>query len=122
VVRQWLGNYHKLREALDESCELNHALLRPDDAATRAADGLIAEEVEVNHRDLGFLKKACGNHFKSPSRRFPASVSIGVRKAARLNNLKAVMFNLGQFLKQRRHHRWHCRLVPPEEHSFRRRP
>ena len=34
-VRRWLGNYHKLREALEEICELNHALLRPDDAAPR---------------------------------------------------------------------------------------
>ena len=34
-VRHWLGNYHKLREALEEICELNHALLRPDDGAPR---------------------------------------------------------------------------------------
>jgi hypothetical protein len=34
-VRGWLGNYHKLREALEEICELNHALLRPDDGAPR---------------------------------------------------------------------------------------
>ena len=34
-VRRWLGNYHKLREALEAICELNHALLRPDDAAPR---------------------------------------------------------------------------------------
>ena len=34
-VRRWLGNYHKLREALEEICELNHALLRPDDATPR---------------------------------------------------------------------------------------
>ena len=34
-VRRWLGNYHKLREALEEICEFNHALLRPDDAAPR---------------------------------------------------------------------------------------
>src|SRR6201993_2819191 len=26
-VRRWLGNYHKLREALEEICELKHALL-----------------------------------------------------------------------------------------------
>jgi hypothetical protein len=26
---RWLGNYHKLKEALEEICELNHALLRP---------------------------------------------------------------------------------------------
>jgi hypothetical protein len=36
-VRRWLGNYHKLREALEAICELNHALLRPDDAAPRRA-------------------------------------------------------------------------------------
>jgi hypothetical protein len=34
-VRCWLGNYHKLKEALEAICELNHALLRPDDAAPR---------------------------------------------------------------------------------------
>ena len=36
-VRGWLGNYHQLREALEAICELNHALLRPDDAAPRRA-------------------------------------------------------------------------------------
>jgi hypothetical protein len=34
-VRRWLGNYHKIRGALEEICEFNHALLRPDDAAPR---------------------------------------------------------------------------------------
>ena len=34
-VRRWLGNYYKLREALEAICELNHALLRPDDAPPR---------------------------------------------------------------------------------------
>ena len=34
-VRRWLGNYHRLKEALDAICELNHALLRPDGAAPR---------------------------------------------------------------------------------------
>src|SRR6202048_1070479 len=36
-VRQWLRNYHKLQEALEDICELNHALLRPDGAAPRRA-------------------------------------------------------------------------------------
>jgi hypothetical protein len=36
-VRRWLGNYHKLKEALEDICELNHALLRPDGAAPRRA-------------------------------------------------------------------------------------
>ena len=36
-VRRWLGNYHKLREALEAICELNHTLLRPDDATPRPA-------------------------------------------------------------------------------------
>jgi Family of unknown function (DUF6788) len=31
-VRRWLGNYHQLKEALEAICELNHALLRPEDA------------------------------------------------------------------------------------------
>jgi len=34
-VRRWLGNYHKLSQALEEICEFNHALLRPDDAIPR---------------------------------------------------------------------------------------
>ena len=36
-VRRWLGNYHTLKEALEDICELNHALLRPDGAAPRRA-------------------------------------------------------------------------------------
>jgi hypothetical protein len=32
-ARRWLDNYHKLRAALEEICELNHGLLRPDDGA-----------------------------------------------------------------------------------------
>jgi len=31
-VRQWLDNYHKLKEAIETICELNHDLLRPDPA------------------------------------------------------------------------------------------
>jgi len=34
-VRRWLGNYHKLKQAIEAICELNHELLRPDDAAPR---------------------------------------------------------------------------------------
>ena len=34
-VRRWLGNYQRLRAALEEICELNHSLLRCDDAAPR---------------------------------------------------------------------------------------
>jgi hypothetical protein len=34
-VRRWLGNYHRLKDALEAICELNHALLRPDGAAPR---------------------------------------------------------------------------------------
>jgi hypothetical protein len=36
-VRRWLDNYDKLKEALETICELNHALLRPDDATPRRA-------------------------------------------------------------------------------------
>ena len=36
-VRRWLGNYHQLKAAIEAICELNHALLRPDDAAPRRA-------------------------------------------------------------------------------------
>ena len=36
-VRRWLGNYYKLREALEAICELNHALLRPENTAPRRA-------------------------------------------------------------------------------------
>jgi len=31
-VRRWLGNYRKLKAAIEAICELNHELLRPDDA------------------------------------------------------------------------------------------
>ena len=33
-VRRWLGNYQKLKAALEAICELNHDLLRPDEAAS----------------------------------------------------------------------------------------
>jgi hypothetical protein len=29
-VRRWLGNYQKLKEAIEAICELNHDLLRPE--------------------------------------------------------------------------------------------
>ena len=35
-VRQWLSNYHALKDTLEEICELNHVLLRPD-SATRTS-------------------------------------------------------------------------------------
>ena len=59
-VRRWLGNYQELKEAIEAICELNHDLLRPERAASKArrkqmiemrrrqlsfGDGLIAEEV-----------------------------------------------------------------------------
>src|SRR5271169_4928990 len=57
-VRRWLGNYHKLKQAIEAICELNHDLLRPEDAGRRRSgkrerwraqrsfgDGLIAAEV-----------------------------------------------------------------------------
>ena len=31
-VRRWLDNYHKLKEAIEAICELNHDLLRPEAA------------------------------------------------------------------------------------------
>jgi hypothetical protein len=34
-VRRWLGNYQRLKEAIEAVCELNHDLLRPDRAASR---------------------------------------------------------------------------------------
>ena len=33
-VRRWLGNYQKLKEAIEAICELNHDLLRPERAAS----------------------------------------------------------------------------------------
>src|SRR5258708_40115026 len=30
-VRRWLANYRKLREKLENICELNHVLLRPEE-------------------------------------------------------------------------------------------
>jgi hypothetical protein len=35
VVRRWLGNYKKLKAALEAMCELNHELLRSDAAPSR---------------------------------------------------------------------------------------
>jgi hypothetical protein len=34
-VRRWLGNYHKLKEAIEAICEINHDLLRPVDGGRR---------------------------------------------------------------------------------------
>ena len=34
-VRRWLGNYHKLKEAIEAICEFNHDLLRPQAAAPK---------------------------------------------------------------------------------------
>jgi hypothetical protein len=34
-VRQWLDNYHKLKERIEAICELNHALLRSDPTVPR---------------------------------------------------------------------------------------
>jgi len=31
-VQRWLSNYQKLKDAIEEICELNHELLRPDPA------------------------------------------------------------------------------------------
>src|SRR6202045_3027519 len=31
-VRRWLRNYQQLKEAIEAICELNHELLRPDEA------------------------------------------------------------------------------------------
>jgi hypothetical protein len=33
AVRGWLANYQRLKEAIETICELNHELLRPDEAA-----------------------------------------------------------------------------------------
>jgi hypothetical protein len=35
-VRQWLENYKNLKEALEEICELNHQLLRPDEPPAKS--------------------------------------------------------------------------------------
>ena len=32
-VRRWLANYQRLKESIEAICELNHELLRPDEAA-----------------------------------------------------------------------------------------
>ena len=34
VVRRWLTNYQRLKEAIEAICELNHSLLRPDETAS----------------------------------------------------------------------------------------
>jgi hypothetical protein len=30
VVEQWIANYHRLKDQIEEVCELNQALLRPE--------------------------------------------------------------------------------------------
>jgi len=34
-VRRWLDNYQKLKDAIEQICELNHELLRPDPASRK---------------------------------------------------------------------------------------
>jgi hypothetical protein len=34
-VRRWLSNYRELREVIEAICELNHDLLRPEQAASK---------------------------------------------------------------------------------------
>jgi hypothetical protein len=34
-VRRWLDNYHRLKEAIEKICELNHDLLRPTANASK---------------------------------------------------------------------------------------
>lgn len=36
-VRQWLANYQRLKEAIEEICEINHHLLRREDAPAKRA-------------------------------------------------------------------------------------
>ena len=35
-VGRWLGNYRKLKEAIEAICELNHELLRPEPRRKRS--------------------------------------------------------------------------------------
>src|SRR6266545_1731344 len=35
-VRRWLSNYQELKQAIEAVCELNHHLLRPERAASKA--------------------------------------------------------------------------------------
>src|SRR5258706_5013778 len=35
-VRSWLSNYQKLKQSIEAVCELNHDLLRPERAASKA--------------------------------------------------------------------------------------
>jgi hypothetical protein len=35
-VRRWLSNYQELKEAIEAVCELNHDLLRPERATSKA--------------------------------------------------------------------------------------
>src|SRR5215475_10329952 len=35
-VRRWLSNYQELKEAIEAICEINHELLRPERAASKA--------------------------------------------------------------------------------------
>jgi hypothetical protein len=35
-VRRWLANYQRLKKSIEAICELNHELLRPDEAAAES--------------------------------------------------------------------------------------
>jgi hypothetical protein len=35
LVRRWLANYQRLKQAIEAICELNHDLLRPDEDGPR---------------------------------------------------------------------------------------
>ena len=36
LVRRWLANYQRLKEAIEAICEINHDLLRPDESGSTA--------------------------------------------------------------------------------------
>ena len=38
-VRQWLSNYQTLKDTIEEICELNHVLLRPDSSSRTSKSG-----------------------------------------------------------------------------------
>jgi hypothetical protein len=79
-VRRWLGNYHRLKEALEDICELNHAMLRPDGAAPRRAREEPMIQTRRAQRTFGDLRcKSCSS---ADSAANPSSAIGGVLAVA----------------------------------------
>ena len=74
-VRRWLGNYQKLKEAIEAICELNHDLLRPDAAASTAAGG--RNVIEMRRAQLQLRRRPDRRGSERSSRRLDGACRSG---------------------------------------------